>query len=154
MKTKGGIKNMSQQTPYYYPTSQYMRMPAMTGMDYPVYPQPPLQNQPAVLKGRPVVSIEEARAAQIDLDGTLHVFTDIGNQKIYTKQLNIDGTATLNVYELVEEPVVPMQNDYVTKEEFERAVEILKAQISQLKLGGGAPTSTPATAAEKLNINF
>lgn len=145
---------MSQQIPYYYPTSQYGRMPAMTGMDYPVYPQSPLQNQPAVLKGRPVVSIEEARAAQIDLDGTLHVFTDIGNQKIYTKQLNIDGTATLNVYELVEEPVVPMQNDYVTKEEFERAVEILKAQISQLKLGGGAPTSTPAPAAEKLNINF
>ena len=33
------------------------------------------------LKGRPVLSVEEARASQIDLDGSLHVFTDIGNKK-------------------------------------------------------------------------
>lgn len=40
-------------------------------------------------KGRPVSSKEEARAAQIDFDGSLWIFTDIGNGKIYTKQINI-----------------------------------------------------------------
>jgi len=37
------------------------------------------------IKGRPVVSIDEARASQIDLDGSLYVFPDLGNKKIYTK---------------------------------------------------------------------
>ena len=50
------------------------------------------------LKCRPVSSKEEARAFQIDLDGSLWVFTDIGNEKIYTKQINNDGTATFKTY--------------------------------------------------------
>lgn len=69
------------------------------------------------LKGRPVVSLEEARAAQIDLDGSLHIFTDIGNKKIYTKQINLDGTATLNVYSLIESPAATAP-EYVTRAEF------------------------------------
>jgi hypothetical protein len=40
---------------------------------------------PNYIKGRPVVSIDEARASQIDLDGSLYVFPDLGNKKIYTK---------------------------------------------------------------------
>jgi hypothetical protein len=55
------------------------------------------------IKCRPVASIDEARASQIDLDGSLNVFTDIGNKKIYTKQINLDGTATLNTYTLLTE---------------------------------------------------
>jgi hypothetical protein len=50
------------------------------------------------LKCRPVSSKEEARAFQIDLDGSLWVFTDIGNEKIYTKQINNDGTASFKTY--------------------------------------------------------
>ena len=53
------------------------------------------------LKCRPVSSKEEARAYQIDLDGSLWVFTDIGNEKIYTKQVNNDGTATFKTYSFV-----------------------------------------------------
>lgn len=49
------------------------------------------QNQ--FLKCRPVSSKEEAMACQIDLDGSLWVFADIGNGKMYTKQINTDGTA-------------------------------------------------------------
>lgn len=40
------------------------------------------------LKCRPVSSKEEARASQIDLDGSLWVFTDVANDKIYTKQIS------------------------------------------------------------------
>lgn len=75
------------------------------------------------LKGRPVLSVEEARASQIDLDGSLHVFTDIGNKKIYTKQLNLDGTATLKTYILAEDkPLTSMDMEYVTKAEFQQAL--------------------------------
>lgn len=55
---------------------------------------------PMFLKGRAVTSFDEAKAALIDLDGSLHVFTDIGNGCIYTKQINLDGTATLKTYRL------------------------------------------------------
>jgi len=54
------------------------------------------QNQ--FLKCRPVSSRDEAMAYQIDLDGSLWVFTDIGNNHIYTKQINNDGTATFKTY--------------------------------------------------------
>ena len=56
------------------------------------------QNQ--FLKCRPVSSRDEAIAFQIDLDGSLWVFTDVGNEHIYTKQINNDGTATFKTYAL------------------------------------------------------
>jgi hypothetical protein len=63
--------------------------------------------QPQIgLKGRLVSSLEEARATSIDFDGSVFYFPDFANRRIYTKQINLDGTATLNVYELREMPVV------------------------------------------------
>ena len=55
------------------------------------------------LKCRPVASKEEASAYQIDLDGSLWVFTDVGNEKIYTKQVNNDGTASFKTYVLTKD---------------------------------------------------
>lgn len=104
-----------------------------------LYRQSPVMNSPAYLKGRPVVSIEEARAAQIDLDGSLFIFTDIGNKKIYTKQINLDGTATLNVYTLSEtegtanpKPQENNSGNYATKEELQREIDNLKALIASM----------------------
>jgi hypothetical protein len=37
------------------------------------------------LKGRPVTSIDEARAASIDFDGSVFYFPDVANKCIYTK---------------------------------------------------------------------
>lgn len=65
--------------------------------------QQQIQQPQQFLKGRPVSSLEEARASMIDLDGSLFVFTDIANNKIYTKQIMLDGTAELKTYELVEQ---------------------------------------------------
>jgi hypothetical protein len=63
--------------------------------------------QPQVgLKGRLVSSLEEARATSIDFDGSIFYFPDLANRRIYTKQINLDGTATLNMYELREMPTV------------------------------------------------
>ena len=84
------------------------------------------------IKGRPVVSIDEARASQIDLDGSLYVFPDLGNKKIYTKQINMDGTATFNVFTLVPEQA-PVEEHamqmYVTKEELNKILEDFKATL-------------------------
>ena len=77
------------------------------------------------LKGRPVSSLEEARASSIDFDGTVFYFPDLANKRIYTKQINLDGSATLLMYELKEIPV-ETQPTYITREEFENTIAQLK----------------------------
>lgn len=83
------------------------------------------------LKCRPVSSKDEARAFQIDLDGSLWVFTDIGNNKIYTKQINNDGTAAFRTYSFVQDENPYNSSQYVTKEEFNKVIQALMASISQ-----------------------
>ena len=70
------------------------------------------------LKGRPVSSLEEVRAAAVDFDGSVSFFPDLANGKIYTKQCNLDGTAALNMYEIKEIPANTNGSMYVTREEF------------------------------------
>lgn len=89
------------------------------------------------LKGRPVSSIDEARASSIDFDGTVFYFPDLANRCIYTKQINVDGTATLLMYELKEIPV-PSQPNFITREEFENTI----AQLQKLL---ATPQQSPAT---------
>lgn len=121
-----------QNSPYYqYPyNQQYQRLAQMEQQQQigPQYGMQSTMNQPQnYIKGRPVVSLEEARAAQIDLDGSLFVFTDIGNKKIYTKQINLDGTATLNTYSLVDN-ATPTES-YVTKAELDNAIALIREEM-------------------------
>lgn len=81
------------------------------------------------LKGRPVSSIDEARASSIDFDGTVFYFPDLANKRIYTKQINLDGSATLLMYELKEIPVIEQPN-FVTREEFENTIAQLKNSLT------------------------
>ena len=113
---------------YYYPQQQQMNA-AMLGY------MPPA-TQTSALKGRPVSSLEEARAAQIDFDGSLFIFPDLANKKIYTKQINLDGTATLNAYSLDQVAMAAPPQNYVTKEEFDalvKEIELLKQAQSERK---------------------
>ena len=135
--------NLTQQTPYMYGYAmpQYQRMiqpqqaeqsaPAVTSQQQ--YTAPLVMPQVNYIKGRPVVSIDEARASQIDLDGSLYVFPDLGNKKIYTKQINMDGTAAFNVFELA----APVDNApapvYVTKDELDEILASFKASLVQEK---------------------
>ena len=107
---------------YFQPQQQPLR-----GIEY-------LQNQyqtpiqQSGLKGRPVSSIEEVRAAQIDFDGSLFIFPDIANKCIYTKQISATGSAILNKYNLQ----IETQSDlptYVTREEFDTIINQLKSAI-------------------------
>ena len=101
------------------------------------------------LKGRLVSSLEEARATSIDFDGSVFYFPDLANKRIYTKQINIDGTASLYVYELRETPIeneasgfVPSVEKFVTREEFERVLAELRQK----------PTEPAASAKPKVEV--
>ena len=113
--------NYQQNIPYYQQSQPGLRQP-VSQVNY----------QPPYLKGRLVSSLEEARAASIDFDGSIFYFPDLANRRIYTKQINLDGTATLNMYEIKE---VPMVNEnvnvemYITREEFEQAINKLRTDL-------------------------
>ena len=129
----------------YYPQSQ----PQQVIQQQPLYQIPAYRQAPPQvgLKGRLVSSLEEARATSIDFDGSIFYFPDLANKLIYTKQINMDGTATLCVYELREMPVeredsvlVPSVEKFVTREEFERVLAELRQK----------PTEPAAPAPQKV----
>lgn len=96
------------------------------------------------LKGRPVSSIDEVRSIPIDFDGSIFYFPDLANNRIYTKQINIDGTASLSMYEL--KPIEQqLTTDYITRKEFEETISrILNQQQA----------SVPKEEKPKITTNF
>lgn len=97
--------------------------------------QQQVPQQMQMIKGRPVSSLEEARASMIDLDGSMYVFTDVANKRIYTKQIMLDGTAELKTYVLEEQKQAQANTNssYVLQQDFEEAINILTEQINKLK---------------------
>ena len=146
-------------------------------MNYPYYQQMPQsaftsgrptcmdmmqqQNQQYLtIKGRPVASFDEAKASMIDFDGSIFYFPDAANQKIYTKQINLDGTSSLKVYALVQTPN-PQQNtiselpdNIITKEEFESAINTLTNEIQNLKGAMNKNDEQPSTKHDAIDIKF
>ena len=118
-------QNYQQQNiPYYQQSQPNMRQQAQPQMTY----------QSPYLKGRLVSSLEEARAAGIDFDGSIFYFPDLANRRIYTKQINLDGTATINMYELKELPMATVAANtemYITREEFEAVLLQLKQDLQK-----------------------
>lgn len=96
---------------------------------------PSQQPQPAFigLKGRPVSSLEEARAAAIDFDGSVFFFPDLANKRIYTKQINLDGTASMNMYEYKEVPTEAFNSsNFVTRQEFDETLNDIKGALNMI----------------------
>lgn len=124
------------------PTQEAPNVPT-TQPTAPAYTMPLVQQN--FIKGRPVVSIDEARASQIDLDGSLYVFPDLGNKKIYTKQINMDGTATFNVFELAPQApqVSESQSDYITRAQLDEILMQFKESLIPPK--APKPTAAPST---------
>lgn len=122
-------------------------------MQYNTYPTQqmsytrPIAYTPSGLKGRPVSSLEEARASAVDFDGSVFFFPDLANKCIYTKQINVDGTATLLMYEL-KEIAAPPQPNYVTREEFENTIMQLKNSL----IAASAPTNQPVENKQELKF--
>lgn len=105
-----------QQQNYYY-TPQVPR--------YTAQPQQPITVP--MLRGRPVSSLEEVRAAAVDFDGIVTYFPDLPKGRIYTKQCNMDGTSSINLYELKPIPTeTASPENFVTREEFNQAIAAIK----------------------------
>lgn len=152
--------NNTQQNPYmygYYPQPQ-QRGTMFTQNDgqsfnanHP-YPAAQMTQQINYIKGRPVVSIDEARASQIDLDGSLYVFPDLSNKKIYTKQINMDGTASFNIFELSGATGESLTPTYVTKEELNDILTKFKLELNQDKNLEANPAQVKAQINKAYNL--
>lgn len=115
--------------PYYSPQVQYPYIAQQASMAAPPQRIPYVEQPQIGIKGRPVSSVEEVKAISIDFDGSVFFFPDLANQKIYTKQINLDGTSTINIYSL-ENNGTNQIPQYVTKEELELALSQLKQEIA------------------------
>lgn len=111
----------------------YMYSNMQQQMVRPAYPSSGLYSN----RVRPVSSLEEARASVIDFDGSVFYFPDAANKRIYTKQINLDGTSLLNMYVLQEIPTPPQPEQlaaaYVSKDEFQQTVSLLLGEINKMK---------------------
>lgn len=107
-----------------------------------------LESQQNILRGRPVASLEEVRAIPIDFDGTTFYFPDVSNNRIYTKQIGLNGQAIFRMYQLTELPTTTTASaqEYVSKEEFNKAINELSAQLTQVKQGGGTANGNQSTS--------
>ena len=126
----------------------YMQYPAQQQQQYGGMARPAYQPNGWNNRIRPVSSIEEVRAASIDFDGSVFYFSDLANKKIYTKQINLDGTALLNMYELKEMPIAEqpkLDANYVTRSEFEEAINRLKNYLNPNTVEKTEPVAADAT---------
>lgn len=122
-----------------------MPMPYQQGQMYPNSQPQPSPN--SIIKGRLVSNEEEANAAMIDFDGSLFVFLDKAHNRIYTKQLGLDGNIIFNVYAqegpravnneqsmAAQEPHSPINlSGYAKMEDIEKALTPLQEKIARLE---------------------
>lgn len=131
-----------QQTRYNMPVMQY-NYPQLQGNNNMNMAQTQSQGTGMqVLKGRPVSCSNEAEASMIDLDGSLHIFTDVANKKIYTKRCLLDGTAEFKTYVLQEDSGIqkPVQHDaldvhgdYVSRKEFDKVLSQINRRFDDME---------------------
>ena len=127
--------------------------------NYPNYYPQVQQSRPQMigLKGRPVSSLDEVRATSVDFDGSIFFFPDLANKRIYTKQINLDGTAAISMYELKNLPIEPtasgLSNNYVTKEECEETLKKIQSMFDSIT-NQKNPTPTPASPPTEQEFKF
>ncbi len=119
-----------------YPYQQQQQfMPNYRQQMQPQYNWNTMGQQP-IPQIRPVSSIDEVRASQIDFDGSIFYFPDIANKKIYTKFVNMDGTVGINLYELsqIKPADQSLDSSYITREEFEKVInDLIKTYESKIQ---------------------
>ena len=118
--------------PYRQTYNPYPQIQANYPQTYPQrYPQQqmPVNN---IVKGRVVTGIEEARAAQVDLDGTPSYFPSLGEGKIYVKYIGMDGLPVFQSF-IVEQPKPQMQG--ISLEALAQRVQNIENAIQNMKGG-------------------
>lgn len=112
-----------------YNTNQFYNQ----SMIQPRYTQPiepqPIIPKPMALNGKVVDSVDTVKGMDINLDGSVSYFPLADGTKIITKQLNMDGTSKMVVYEQVKEDIKEVK--YVTSDELDKAIK--KIDLSDIK---------------------
>lgn len=104
------------------------------GSGYAATQQNAMQQAQQIARLSYVTCIDEAKAAQIPLDGSITVFVNVQNGEIYTKQLDNNGLADLKLYRRIQN--VAQQNvQYVPVQDFNALTEKVKMLESRL-MGG------------------
>lgn len=124
-----------------YPDPQMMMYQNRLQRMQAQYPQPPIQPpqmygnvQHGGLKGRVVMGIDEARAAQVDLDGTAHYFDCPSEATIYKKSIDLNGMPIFETYRRVSPQNQPKQSDVIAAlqtrvEQLEKRLEGVYANV-------------------------
>ena len=135
--------------PYRPPYNGYPQAQGNYPQTFPQrYPQQQMQ-MPVnnIVKGRVVTGIEEARAAQVDLDGTPSYFPSLGEGKIYVKYIGMDGLPVFQTF-IVEQPKPQMPG--ISLESLAQRVQNIENAIQNMN--GGAvnvqPNGNDANATE------
>lgn len=100
------------------------------------------ERQQLGLKGRVVTSVDEARVAQIDLDGSISYFPSPREDYIYTKCIDMNGLPVFKTYKLQHEthPVLSLE---------QRVAELEKYMTTRKEVDTNAePISTSDKSAE------
>lgn len=139
-----GATQQMQQRLNYLQQQQQMYQPAY---------QQSMQQAPVQLKGRIVTSIDEAKAAQVDLDGTSTYFPAPAEGKIYEKLIGMDGLPIFRVYQLQQDGGMqaPAYADNNTVLALQRRIEKLEEQIGGMTNDEHIPDDADGTAGRKSN---
>ena len=122
--------------PYRPPYNGYPQVQGNYQQTYPQrYPQQQMQ-MPVnnIVKGRVVTGIEEARAAQVELDGTPSYFPSLGEGKIYVKYIGMDGLPVFQTF-IVEQPKPQMPG--ISLESLAQRVQNIENAIQNMNGGAG-----------------
>lgn len=131
----------------YYGYSAYPGQQRMASLDQQrmVPPQPLGMGQPMFapgLKGRMVMGVEEARAAQIDFDGSVSYFPCPAENKIYSKSTDLNGMPVFLTY-VLQEPVPAADGLADIKTRLAKIEDVLK------ELGYDEPNAAGSNAPAK-----
>ena len=122
--------------PYRPPYNGYPQVQGNYPQTFPQrYPQQQMQ-MPVnnIVKGRVVTGIEEARAAQVELDGTPSYFPSLGEGKIYVKYIGMDGLPVFQTF-IVEQPKPQMPG--ISLESLAQRVQNIENAIQNMNGGAG-----------------
>lgn len=93
------------------------------------------------LRGRIVTSIDEIRAAQIELDGAETFFPCPANASIYTKSIDMNGNAVIRRYELSEDNGMTEKKQEIVDVETFNGLQKRVKQLEDILISLTAPTT-------------
>lgn len=132
----GATPQMQQRLNYLQQQQQQMYQPAMQ------------QTMPMTLKGRIVTSMDEAKAAQIDLDGSSTFFPCPAEGKIYEKSIDLNGLPVFRVYQL-SGPQEQKQPVYAERNSVDRLAERVDRLEKQIGGMNNEPDATNGNVTEQ-----